>query len=76
MKLTDYAIRHRITVYVFVLVLILFGGSAYITLPREAAPDITVPFIVVSTLYIGAPHRMLRIWSRAGSKKNCRAWRM
>jgi multidrug efflux pump len=55
MKLTDYAIRHRITVYVFVVVLVLFGGSAYITLPREAAPDITVPFIVVSTLYIGAP---------------------
>ena len=55
MKLTDYAIRHRITVYVFVSVLILFGGSAYISLPKGAAPDITIPVIVVSTLYIGAP---------------------
>ncbi|MDA0747200.1 MAG: efflux RND transporter permease subunit, partial [bacterium] len=55
MKITDYAIRHKITIYVFVLILVLFGGYSYWALPREAAPDITIPFIVISTIYIGAP---------------------
>ena len=55
MRITDYAIRHRVTVYVLAIIFILFGGYSYWSLPREAAPDITIPFIIVSTLYIGAP---------------------
>ncbi len=55
MRITEYAIRHRVTVYVLAIIFILFGGYSYWSLPREAAPDITIPFIIVSTLYIGAP---------------------
>ena len=55
MKLTDYSIRHRITVFVLVLILVVFGGYSYHSLPTEAAPDITIPFIIVNTIYIGAP---------------------
>ena len=54
MNMTAYALVHRITVYVFVVILVISGTYAYITLPREAAPDITIPVIIVNTPYIGA----------------------
>ncbi len=53
MILSDTAIRNRTTVGVLVVVIITFGVYSYITLPREAAPDIPVPFIIVSTVYEG-----------------------
>lgn len=54
MTITAYALKHRITVYVFVGILIISGISAYLSLPREASPDITIPLIIVNTPYIGA----------------------
>jgi len=55
MRITDYALRHRITVFMLVVIFLVFGGYSYWSLPPEAAPDITIPFIVVNTAYIGAP---------------------
>ena len=54
MKLIDYAVRRRITVYVLVLMCVFMGAYSYVNLPREAAPDIPIPYIIVSTPYIGA----------------------
>ncbi len=54
MTITAYALKHRITVCVFVGILIISGISAYLSLPREASPDIVIPVIIVSTPYIGA----------------------
>ena len=54
MKVTEYAISKRVTVYVLVVVIVLAGTSTYMTLPREAAPDIEIPFIIVTTVYVGA----------------------
>jgi len=54
MNVTSYAIRHRSTIFVLVLMLALFGGYSYWSLPTEAAPDITIPFIIVNTVYVGA----------------------
>ncbi|MBK34797.1 MAG: acriflavin resistance protein [Gemmatimonadetes bacterium] len=54
MILTDFAIRKRVTVYVLVVLLVMMGAYGYATLPREAAPDITIPFIVTTTVYVGA----------------------
>ena len=48
------AVRRRLTVYVLVALLTLAGGYAYMTLPREASPDIPIPLVFVTTPYIGA----------------------
>jgi len=53
MILTDVAIKNRTTVAVLGLLIILMGGYSYLTLPREAAPDIPIPFILVTTIYEG-----------------------
>src|SRR3989304_7347641 len=54
MKLTDIAIDNRTSVFIFVVIIIIMGLSAYLILPREAAPDISIPLVIVSTPYFGA----------------------
>jgi multidrug efflux pump len=51
--LSDVAIRNRTTVGVLVVLIVIFGAYSYITLPREAAPDVPIPYIVISTAYEG-----------------------
>ena len=59
MLITDLAIRNRTTVAVLVLIIVLIGGTSYLSLPREAFPDIPVPHILVNTSYEGvAPEDM------------------
>jgi multidrug efflux pump len=53
MLLTDLAIKNRTTVAVLGLIIILTGGYSYVSLPREAAPDIPIPYILVTTTYEG-----------------------
>ncbi|NOR66664.1 MAG: MMPL family transporter, partial [Woeseiaceae bacterium] len=53
MLITDLAIRNRTTVAVLGLIIILMGGYSYMSLPREAFPDIPIPHILVNTLYEG-----------------------
>jgi len=36
-----------------VFIIIVTGSSSYMSLPREASPDITIPVIIVSTPYFG-----------------------
>lgn len=49
----EFMVRHRATVFLVVVCLFLFGSSAYVSLPRESAPDVEVPFVMVSTPYVG-----------------------
>jgi multidrug efflux pump subunit AcrB len=53
MFLTDAAIRNRTTVVVLGLIIILMGATSYVSLPREAAPDIPIPYVMVTTVYEG-----------------------
>jgi len=53
MLLTDLAIKNRTTVAVLGLIIILVGGYSYLSLPREASPDIPIPHIMVHTVYEG-----------------------
>lgn len=53
MKLSDFALKNRTAVFVFMFVIAIVGVYSYVTLPREAAPDIPVPFINISTSYEG-----------------------
>ena len=59
MILTNYAIKFRTAVFVFAIVLIVMGAMSYMTLPREGAPDITIPQVIVTAVYPGtAPEDM------------------
>ena len=53
MLLTDVAVRNRTTVAVLGVIIVLMGVSAYMSLPREAFPDIPIPNILVTTIYEG-----------------------
>jgi len=53
MILTDLAIKNRTTVAVLGLLVILLGGYSYSSLPREAFPDIPIPYILINTVYEG-----------------------
>ncbi|MCC6793284.1 MAG: efflux RND transporter permease subunit, partial [Thermomicrobiales bacterium] len=53
MIISDTAIRNRVTVGVLTLLIAVFGIYSYVSLPREASPDIPVPYILVTTIYEG-----------------------
>ena len=53
MKLTDVSIDNRTSVFILIFVIFIAGASAYISLPREAAPDIQIPLVIVATPYFG-----------------------
>jgi len=53
MIITDFAIKNRTTVAVLGLIILIAGVFSYLTLPREAFPDIPIPHILVNTVYEG-----------------------
>ncbi|MCP4051165.1 MAG: efflux RND transporter permease subunit [bacterium] len=53
MFLTNLSIKKSLTVFVLIFVLLVTGFHSYISLPREAAPEITIPYIIVNTFYFG-----------------------
>lgn len=46
-------VGRRPLIYLAVVVIILFGIGTYMSLPREANPDVQIPVITVTTPYIG-----------------------
>jgi multidrug efflux pump len=59
MILNQFALKRPYAVFVVVLFILAAGISSYVTLPREDSPDITVPFIFITTNYEGtAPQDM------------------
>jgi len=51
--ISDAAVRQRISVMVLAVIILVFGYWCYNVLPRESDPDITIPFVFVSTEYKG-----------------------
>jgi multidrug efflux pump len=51
--LSDAAIKNRTTVLMVIALIVVAGTWSYATLPREAAPDVQIPIIVVTTAYEG-----------------------
>ena len=45
--------NHSTTILIATFCIFLFGLQAYKTLPRESAPDIAIPVVVISTPYVG-----------------------
>ncbi len=52
-KPTYFALKNKTTVYIFTALLVFFGMFSYNQMPREAMPEIVVPYIFVQTLYPG-----------------------
>jgi len=53
MIISDTAVKNSITVIVLAVIIIVFGVYSYLVLPRENEPDITIPYVFVSTSYKG-----------------------
>ncbi len=53
MIISDTAIKNRISVVVLAVIILVMGAYCYSVLPRESAPDITIPNVFVSTTYKG-----------------------
>jgi multidrug efflux pump len=51
--LSNAAIQNRTTVFVLILLIVIAGASSYITTPREAAPDVPIPKVLITTPYQG-----------------------
>lgn len=52
-KPTYLALKNQTTVYIFTALLVLFGLYSYNKMPREAMPEIVVPYIFVQSVYPG-----------------------
>ena len=53
MRPWNAAVDNRVTVYILIAIIVFMGTMAYRSLPREAAPDITIPLVIVSVPYVG-----------------------
>jgi multidrug efflux pump subunit AcrB len=52
-KPTYLSLKNKTTVYIFSVLLVFFGIYSYQQMPREAMPEVVVPYIFIQTLYPG-----------------------
>jgi multidrug efflux pump subunit AcrB len=50
---TSWAIDNKISIYVLILMISLFGILNYYTIPKEQFPEIVIPMVVVNSIYPG-----------------------
>lgn len=50
---TSWAIDNRTAIYIIAILISAFGYYKFITLPKEQFPDIVVPTISITTVYVG-----------------------
>ncbi len=53
MKIWNIAVDNKVVVYLLIVLIIVFGFTSYNRLPREASPDVVIPWVIVATPYIG-----------------------
>ncbi|MCP4686611.1 MAG: efflux RND transporter permease subunit, partial [Desulfobacterales bacterium] len=53
MIISDAAVKNRISVVVLAIMIFVIGIYCYLALPREREPDISIPYVFVSTSYKG-----------------------
>ena len=74
---TDFALRHRTTVFVLIFLIVVIGMISYLIIPREAAPDIKIPTIMVIIPYPGVSPEDVESLVPTGSRPNaktCVTW--
>ena len=50
---TNWSIKNRTAIYLLILFVTIAGIFQFATLPKEQFPDIVIPTIYVSTIYVG-----------------------
>ncbi len=53
MIVTRYAVKLRVSVFAMLFILLIAGPAVYLTMPREGAPDVTIPMVFVTASYEG-----------------------
>ncbi len=48
-----FLVRHRASVLLAMVCVLIFGALTYARMPREANPDVSIPFVMVTTPYVG-----------------------
>ncbi len=54
-KLTTFALNNKNTIFLLLVLLLVFGYYSYRSLPKELFPDIYIPIVMVQTMYYGNP---------------------
>lgn len=52
-KLTNIALRNRTTIYIFTVILVIFGVMQYNSTPKERFPEIVFPYFMIGTIHPG-----------------------
>lgn len=58
-KLSTWSITNNKTVYLVIVIAILAGFSAYVSMPRESFPEVNIPKIFVGTPYPGSSAKVV-----------------
>ena len=53
MKIWNIAVDNKLSVYFLMILIVVFGLSSYLGMPREAAPEVKIPLVIVSVPYTG-----------------------
>lgn len=53
MNLTEITLKNRTAILMLTLILILAGIGSYVSIPKESAPSIDIPFFFITTIYPG-----------------------
>ncbi|MBW3554581.1 MAG: efflux RND transporter permease subunit, partial [Gemmatimonadetes bacterium] len=62
---TNFALNQRISVLMLLLLTTIMGVLAYVSIPKESSPEITIPMISISVVYPGvAPKDMETLVAR------------
>ena len=62
MIVNEFALKRQVTVLALLVLIVIAGVYCYLTLPRESFPDITIPYVFVTTTYEGvAPQDMEKL---------------
>ncbi len=70
MRISNFSIQHKTTTLILIAILMIMGTIAYVTLPRESAPDITFPYLMVMSHYEGtSPSDMESLVTRPLERK-------
>ncbi|GGH80904.1 multidrug efflux pump subunit AcrB [Filimonas zeae] len=69
-KPTTWSIKNKTSIYLLMLMVSLGGIFQFVTLPKEQFPDIVIPTIYVSTIYVGnSPKDMENLVTRPIEKQ-------
>jgi multidrug efflux pump len=52
-KLTNLSVANKTTIYIFTVILVIFGFMQYDATPKEKFPEIVFPYFMVSTMHPG-----------------------